>query len=175
MIFEMSVKIVLKPNYKNEDYKSSLLTLIILIVIILITVFPILFYNGMFDAIINGDISSLIFLIIFLSMAIIPGIFLFRDYKKEKHQRKINLHIIKNGVCVEGKILSIRHIYTPSELDGHSGHHNTIAEVEFIYNSSKKVIMVENLLIKEENTKKYENKKVKVYIYNNMHYVDIIN
>lgn len=165
----------MKPNYNNEDYKSSLITLIILIVIILFTVIPILVYTSMFNAIINGDISSLIFLLLFLSMAIIPGIFLFRDYKKKKQKRNINLHIIKNGTCIEGKILSIRYIYTPSEIDGHTGHHNTIAEVEFIYNSSKKILMVEHLLVKEKDIKKYENKKVKVYIYNNIQYIDIIN
>ena len=93
----------LKINYGNEYYKNNIIALVILSVVIFVISPIIIITNGMFGAIINVDISSLIFILIFLSIAIIPGIFIFKDYKK-KQQRNMNLYIMNNGICVEGKV-----------------------------------------------------------------------
>lgn len=72
----------MKINYKNGDYGASIISLIVLMVIILFVIIPILIYESWFSSIINGDISNLIFVLVFLSLTIIPSIFLFKDYKK---------------------------------------------------------------------------------------------
>ena len=163
-----------KINYADECYISPLILLIIYIIVLLI-IFICGFSNGMIASLINGDISTFLFLFIALGPMLVVMYFLFNSYKIYKMKRNMNLYIMNNGVCIEGKVISIRHIYTPSGLNGHSGFHNTIADIQFTYNDIEQVLVVDHLLINEKDTKKYENKKVKVYIYNNMHYVDIIN
>lgn len=164
----------LKINYLNEYYISPLVSLIICIVALLL-IFVTGFSNGMIKAIFDGDISIILFLLIALGPMIIVMYFLFRSYKKTKRQRNMNLYIINNGICVDGKVISIRHTYTSGPDIGDRGIHNTIADIEFTYNGIKQVLVEDNLLISEKNIKKYQNKKVKVYIYNNMYYIDIIN
>lgn len=163
-----------KINYADEYYISPLISLIICIIVLLI-IFIAGFSNGMIESLINGDISTFIFLLISLGPMIVVMYFLYKSYKKMKMKRNMNLYIINNGICVEGKVNWIKHTYSPSsDYEGH-GFHNTIVEVKFTYNGIEQTLVEDHLLINEKDIKKYENKKVKVYIYNNMHYIDVIN
>ena len=164
----------MKINYADESYILPLVYLIVFIVALLI-ILIIGFFNGMIESLINGDISTFIFLLISLGPMIVVMYFLYKSYKKMKMKRNMNLYIINNGICVEGKVNWIKHTYSPSSYYEWHGFHNTIVEVKFTYNGIEQTLVEDHLIIREKDKKKYENKKVKVYIYNNMHYVDVIN
>ena len=51
----------------------------------------------------------------------------------------------------------------------------TMTEIKYKIENEDKIIVVDHLFIKKRKFKKYRNKLVKIYVYNNMSYIDIIN
>ena len=159
----------MKVNYHNEDYKSNIFSLVIcLIITIIVIIWGI--SNNLFL-----DIGGLVFLGIFILILLIPICILIRGCYKRKVQRNLNLFIIKNGKCINGKIKRLYDNKTTGVENGTRTLHNVTAEVLYNVDSEEKMIVVDNLCININDFKKYKNKVVKIYIYNNMNYVDVIN
>ena len=159
----------MKVNYHNEDYKSNIFSLAICIIAIIVVIIWGFSSNLFFD------IGGLIFLSIFIIILLIPICILIRRYHKQKTQRNLNLFIIKNGVCINGKIKTLYDNKTIRYGTETRTLHNITAEIIYNVDNEEKVIVVDNLCINMNDIKKYENKTVKIYIYNNMNYIDLIN
>lgn len=158
----------MKVNYNNEDYMSSLFSIIIFVLI-----FIVILVWGITTKVLY-KFSGLAFTGIFI---IIMGVFFIvemKDYKKRRQQRNLNLYIMKNGECIKGKIVSIYDHFI-SGVDLQHGAHNIIAEVRYHMNDKEEIIVVDNIQLKFNELEKYQNKMVNIYIYNNMNYIDIIN
>ena len=160
----------LKINYSNENYKGQLFAVIVFIIVLLFIL--IWFTVGRFWE----NVSTIVLFSICVIMVLPWLIFSLIDYKKRKRNRNMNLYIMKNGYSVEGKIISI--------VDRKSTFNNgyrleinrtVVATVEYNIETNTKVVVVDNLLINYRKIKQYQDKKVKIYIYNNMNYVDILN
>lgn len=61
---------------------------------------------------------------------------------------------------------------TSGDLDNNRVIHNVTAKVEYYLDNERKVIAVDNLAIDVSN---YINKPVKIFVYTNMNYIDIVN
>lgn len=159
-----------KINYHSEDYNSVIFNIALyLIFIILILIWGIFSFNK------NISVGKIFFystLIIFLSILLFFSV---KSYKSRKNKRYLNLFIIKNGKKIKGKIISISDNYiSRMELD-RKRLHNINAKINYNVNNEDKLVIVDELCIKRKKLKKFENKTVNIYIYNNMSYIDVIN
>ena len=159
----------MKINYRNENYISNIPSIIICIILMII-VFIWGFSNEMFI-----DVSGIIFFSFFILILLIPIIIFTIRYYKQKQQRNLNLFIMKNGICIEGRIISIYDNFTYRPEIKKKSMHNITAEIAYNIDNEEKTILVDRLYIRTYNIEKYKDKVVKIYIYNNMTYVDVIN
>ena len=160
----------MKINYHDEDCSESLFQIIICVLIMLFLVVWLL-YNG-FDAI---DVSYLIFIGICSTFIIIMLAFSLKKYLKIRKKRNLNLFIMKNGKIIQGKVINIYDNKTSGDLDNNKIIHNVTADVEYYLDNERKVIAVDNLAININKMNDYINKPVKIFVYTNMNYVDIVN
>lgn len=160
----------MKINYYNENYENNVYTIIIIILlIVVITIWGII--NKL-----TSNIGILILCTTSNIMLLIPLIIGIKQYKRKKEQRNLNLYIIKNGICIPGKIVSIYDRYSREDyIDNSHIYHNITAEIEYYIDNELKKIIVDKLMIKLKEIKEYENKDIKIYIYNNMSYIDVKN
>lgn len=160
----------MKVNYHDEDCSESLFKIIICVLITLFLVVW-LVYNG-FDTI---DVSYLIFIGICSAFIILVLAFSLKAYLKIKKQRNLNLFIMKNGKIIQGKVINMYDNKTSGDLDNNRVIHNVTAEVEYYLDNERKVIAVDNLVINISKMNDYINKPVKIFVYTNMNYIDIVN
>lgn len=160
----------MKINYHDEDYSESLFQIIICVLIMLFLVVWLL-YNG-FDTI---DASYLIFIGICSAFIIAIFTFSLKRYLKNKKQRNLNLFIMKNGKIIQGKVINIYDNKTSGDLDNNRVIHNVTAEIEYYSDKKRRVITVDNLAININKMNDYINKPVKIFVYTNMNYIDIVN
>lgn len=90
-----------------------------------------------------------------------------KTYIKRKQKRNLNIFIMEHGKFIDGVVTKIEDTY----IDGV----NITTTVSFNLNGEPKIIVVDNLAINYRTIKKYYNKKVKVFLYTNMNYIDIVN
>ena len=158
----------MKINYHNEDYSTELFNIIIYILILIFLIVWSIF-TGV-------DIGSLIFIGICITFIIIMLSFSIRQYLKKKNQRNLNLFIMKEGKLIQGKIIRIYDNNNNGFLiENKKTIHNVTAEIEYTINNDRKTITVDHLAINVNRLDNYTSKQVKIYVYNNMSYIDIIN
>lgn len=97
-------------------------------------------------------------------------VFSLNEYLKSKEKRNLNLFIMKNGKIIQGKVINIYDNKTPEHFI-----HNVTAAVEYYLDNERKVITVDNLAININKMNDYINKPVKIFVYTNMNYIDIVN
>lgn len=157
----------MKINYYNENYKQNRFPIAICVILMLFSIFFCTYHS-----IDHVDTGFILFCSVWNIILSILLLFLVRDYKKRKEQRDINLFIRKQGKCIKGKIISIYDNYTK----GHTRMmHNVTAKIAYTMDNKEKIIVVDQLCIYIRHIRKYENKIVNIYIYNNMNYIDIMN
>ena len=137
-----------------------------------ISFFIVWFVSNGFDAI---DVSYLIFIGICSTFTIIMLAFSLNEYLKIKKKRSLNLFIMKNGKIIQGKVINIYDNKTSEDLDNNKIIHNVTADVEYYIENERKVIAVDNLAININKMNDYINKSVKIFVYTNMNYIDIVN
>lgn len=160
----------MKINYHDEDYSESLFKIIICVLIMLFLV--VWFVSNGFDAI---DVSYLIFIGICSTFIIIMLVFSLNEYLKSKKKRNLNLFIMKEGKVIQGKVINMYDNKTSGDLDNNRVIHNVTADVEYYLDNERKVIAVDNLAININKMNDYINKPVKIFVYTNMNYIDIVN
>ena len=101
--------------------------------------------------------------------------FSLKKYLKIRKKRNLNLFIIKNGKIIQGKVINIYDNKTSGNLDNNKIIHNVTADVEYYLDNERKVIAVDNLAININKMNDYINKSVKIFVYTNMNYIDIVN
>lgn len=79
---------------------------------------------------------------------------------------------MKNRKVIQGKVINMYDDKTSGDLDNNRVIHNVTAKVEYYLDNERKVIAVDNLAIDVSN---YINKPVKIFVYTNMNYIDIVN
>ena len=77
---------------------------------------------------------------------------------------------MKNGKIIQGKVIDIYDNKTSEYFI-----HNVTADVEYYIENERKVIAVDNLAININKMNDYINKSVKIFVYTNMNYIDIVN
>ena len=137
-----------------------------------ISFFIVWFVSNGFDAI---DVSYLIFIGICSTFTIIMLAFSLNEYLKIKKKRSLNLFIMKNGKIIQGKVINIYDNKTSEDLDNNKIIHDVTADVEYYIENERKVIAVDNLAININKMNDYINKSVKIFVYTNMNYIDIVN
>lgn len=160
----------MKINYHDEDCSESLFQIIIWVSVFLF--FIVWFVSNGFDAI---DVSYLIFIGICSTFTIIMLAFSLNEYLKIKKKRSLNLFIMKNGKIIQGKVINIYDNKTSEDLDNNKIIHDVTADVEYYIENERKVIAVDNLAININKMNDYINKSVKIFVYTNMNYIDIVN
>ena len=160
----------MKINYHDEDCSESLFQIIIWVSVFLF--FIVWFVSNGFDAI---DVSYLIFIGICSTFTIIMLAFSLNEYLKIKKKRSLNLFIMKNGKIIQGKVINIYDNKTSEDLDNNKIIHDVTADVEYYIENERKVIAVDNLAINRNKMNDYINKSVKIFVYTNMNYIDIVN
>ena len=160
----------MKINYHNEDYKSNVFNIVIYILIIVFVIFW-----WALETKCTFEFGIIVLCSIIILPIIILIFFSIINCKKRKEQRNLNKFIIKNGICIKGKVVKIYDNYTDSVDIGYRGIHNVTAEIQYQYKKKKKNIVVDGLALNVNRLKSYVDKTVNIYIYNNMDYVDIIN
>lgn len=160
----------MKINYHDEDCSESLFQIIIWVSAFLF--FIVWFVSNGFDAI---DVSYLIFIGICSTFIIIMLAFSLNEYLKIKKKRSLNLFIMKNGKIIQGKVINIYDNKTSGDLDNNKIIHDVTADVEYYIENERKVIAVDNLAININKMNDYINKSVKIFVYTNMNYIDIVN
>ena len=159
----------MKINYQNENYMPVMIPIIITSILIPLIILWGYFhesYKNKYGILFVG--TSVILLVIFLIIFII-------SYKKRKKRRELNLSIIDNGIVIPGKIESI---YRKRYLGDEDSPGKTIvyATISFYIDNEKKEVNVKNINIPFfVKLKDYQDKEVKIYVYNKMMYIDIIN
>lgn len=160
----------MRINYHDEDCSESLFQMIILVSVFLFLI--IWFVSNGFDAI---DVSYLVFIGICSAFIIIMFAFSLKKYLKIRKKRNLNLFIMKNGKIIQGKVINIYDNKTSGNLDNNKNIHNVTADVEYYFDNERKVIIVDNLAININKMNDYINKLVKIFVYTNMNYIDIVN
>lgn len=160
----------MKINYYDEDCSGSLFQMIILVSVFLFLI--VWFVSNGFDAI---DVSYLIFIGICSTFIIIMLVFSLNEYLKSKKKRNLNLFIMKEGKVIQGKVINMYDNKTSGDLDNNRVIHNVTADVEYYLDNERKVIAVDNLAININKMNDYINKPVKIFVYTNMNYIDIVN
>ena len=160
----------MKINYHDEDCSEGLFNIIICVLVMIFFVVW-LVYNG-FDTI---DASYLVFIGICSAFIIVMFSFSLKGYLKIKKQRNLNLFIMKEGKVIQGKVINMYDNKTSGDLDNNRVIHNVTAEVEYYLDNERKVIAVDNLAINVSKMNDYINKPVKIFVYTNMNYIDIVN
>ena len=160
----------MKINYHDEDCSESLFQIIIFVSVFLFLV--VRFVSNGFDTI---DVSYLIFIGICSAFIIIMFAFSLKKYLKIRKKRNLNLFIMKNGKIIQGKVINIYDNKTSGNLDNNKIIHNVTADVEYYLDNERKVIAVDNLAININKMNDYINKSVKIFVYTNMNYIDIVN
>lgn len=160
----------MKINYYDEDCSGSLFQMIILVLVFLFLI--VWFVSNGFDAI---DVSYLIFIGICSTFIIIMLVFSLNEYLKSKKKRNLNLFIMKEGKVIQGKVINMYDNKTSGDLDNNRVIHNVTADVEYYLDNERKVIAVDNLAININKMNDYINKPVKIFVYTNMNYIDIVN
>ena len=160
----------MKINYHDEDCSESLFQMIILVSVFLFLI--VWFVSNGFDAI---DVSYLIFIGICSTFIIIMLVFSLNEYLKSKKKRNLNLFIMKEGKVIQGKVINMYDNKTSGDLDNNRVIHNVTADVEYYLDNERKVIAVDNLAININKMNDYINKPVKIFVYTNMNYIDIVN
>lgn len=160
----------MKINYYDEDCSGSLFQMIILVSVFLFLI--VWFVSNGFDAI---DVSYLIFIGICSTFIIIMLVFSLNEYLKSKKKRNLNLFIMKEGKVIQGKVINMYDNKTSGDLDNNRVIHNVTADVEYYLDNERKVIAVDNLAININKMNDYINKPVKIFLYTNMNYIDIVN
>ncbi len=160
----------MKINYHDEDCSEGLFNIIISVLVMIFFVVW-LVYNG-FDTI---DTSYLVFIGICSAFIIAMFSFSLKGYLKIKKQRNLNLFIMKEGKVIQGKVINMYDNKTSGDLDNNRVIHNVTAEVEYYLDNERKVIAVDNLAINVSKMNDYINKPVKIFVYTNMNYIDIVN
>ena len=155
----------MKINYHDEDCSESLFQMIILVSVFLFLI--VWFVSNGFDAI---DVSYLVFIGICSAFIIIMFAFSLKKYLKIRKKRNLNLFIMKNGKIIQGNVINIYDNKTPEHFI-----HNVTAAVEYYLDNERKVIAVDNLAININKMNDYINKPVKIFVYTNMNYIDIVN
>lgn len=83
---------------------------------------------------------------------------------------------MKEGKLIQGKIIRI---YDNNNngfpIENKKTIHNVTAEIEYTINNDRKTIIADHLAINVNRLDNYTSKQVKIYVYNNMSYIDIIN
>lgn len=82
---------------------------------------------------------------------------------------------MKNGKIIQGKVINIYDNKTSGNLDNNKNIHNVTADIEYYLDNERKVIAVDNLAININKMNDYINKPVKIFVYTNMNYIDIVN
>ena len=91
-------------------------------------------------------------------------------------QSEGKLFIMKEGKLIQGKIIRIYDNNNNGFLiENKKTIHNVTAEIEYTINNDRKTITVDHLAINVNRLDNYTSKQVKIYVYNNMSYIDIIN
>lgn len=160
----------MKINYYDEDCSGSLFQMIILVSVFLFLI--VWFVSNGFDAI---DVSYLVFIGICSTFIIIMLAFSLNKYLKSKKKRNLNLFIMKEGKVIQGKVINMYDNKTSGDLDNNRVIHNVTADVEYYLDNERKVIAVDNLAININKMNDYINKPVKIFVYTNMNYIDIVN
>lgn len=160
----------MKINYHDEDCSGSLFQMIILVSVFLFLI--VWFVSNGFDAI---DVSYLVFIGICSTFIIIMLVFSLNEYLKSKKKRNLNLFIMKEGKVIQGKVINMYDNKTSGDLDNNRVIHNVTADVEYYLDNERKVIAVDNLAININKMNDYINKPVKIFVYTNMNYIDIVN
>ena len=160
----------MKINYHDEDCSESLFQIIIFVSVFLFLI--VWFVSNGGDAI---DVSYLIFIGICSTFIIIMFAFSLKKYLKIRKKRNLNLFIMKNGKIIQGKVINIYDNKTSGNLDNNKIIHNVTANVEYYLDNERKVIAVDNLAININKMNDYINKSVKIFVYTNMNYIDIVN
>ena len=155
----------MRINYHDEDCSVSLFQMIILVSLFLFLI--VWFVSNGFDAI---DVSYLIFEGICSTFIIIMLVFSLNEYLKSKEKRNLNLFIMKNGKIIQGNVINIYDNKTPEHFI-----HNVTAAVEYYLDNERKAITVDNLSLNINKMNDYINKPVKIFVYTNMNYIDIVN
>lgn len=101
--------------------------------------------------------------------------FSLNEYSKIRKKRNLNLFIMKNGKIIQGKVIDIYDNKTSGNLDNNKNIHNVTADIEYHLDNERKVIAVDNLAININKMNDYINKSVKIFVYTNMNYIDIVN
>lgn len=160
----------MKINYHDEDCSGSLFQMIILVSVFLFLI--VWFVSNGFDAI---DVSYLVFIGICSTFIMIMLVFSLNEYLKSKKKRNLNLFIMKEGKVIQGKVINMYDNKTSGDLDNNRVIHNVTADVEYYLDNERKVIAVDNLAININKMNDYINKPVKIFVYTNMNYIDIVN
>ena len=160
----------MRINYHDEDCSGSLFQMIILVSVFLFLI--VWFVSNGFDAI---DVSYLIFEGICSTFIIIMLVFSLNEYLKSKEKRNLNLFIMKNGKIIQGKVINIYDNKISGDLDNNKIIHNVTADVEYYLDNERKAITVDNLSLNINKMNDYINKPVKIFVYTNMNYIDIVN
>lgn len=159
----------MKINYHNEDYKNNIFNIVVYIFSIAFIICW-WFFNGK-----PVEIGALVFCGILILFLLILLYFSIRRYRKQLNKRKLNLFIIENGTRIQGRITRIYDQYSSGTNMDSEGHHNVTAEIEYQQEYSKQIVAVDDLAINIRKLESYHNKIVSIYVYNDMHYIDIVN